>query len=138
MNENEWTTPDAFDDRTQRLIDALPTNATGDDEDDGTAGRLTVVLARRRPTITAHLQRVRDLLDAESRDSQWAMQLSAASADLCDQACIIRDFYDVGTGCGSTQIRADRRAAVEDWNAEALNWEKFSDRARCVADWRLF
>jgi hypothetical protein len=137
MNENEWTTPEAFDDRTQRLIDALPTNATGDD-DDGTAGRLTAVLARRKPTVAAHLQRVRALLDAESRDSQWAMQLSAASADLCDQACIIRDFYDIGTGCGSTQIRADRRAAVEDWNAEALNWERFSDRARCVADWRLF
>ena len=137
MNENEWTTPEGFDDRTERLISALPTGAIGGD-DDGTAGRLTTVLARRKPTIEAHLRRVRDLLAAKSWDSEWAMQLSAASADLCDQACLFRDFYEIGSGCGSTQVRADRRASADDWNDEATGWERFSDRARCVADWRLF
>lgn len=133
MNENQWSAPETIDDRTNRLLAAIPDNKFTGDENSAT-GRLLAVLARRKNAMHQELYRLRELLDNTESDARRDEAISQVAARLCSEACAFHDIYEIGAGIGAASVREERRRASDEWYEEAWSWSRFSERAGEVAE----
>jgi hypothetical protein len=133
MTTNEWSTPEQTDDRTQRLIDAMPDEPILGESDTPT-GRLTNVLAGRKQRVRLRYDRLHALLEADVRDARWTDQLTDTAGQLCAEAGTIRDIYHVGAGIGTKRARDERRRASNEWHEQTITWARLTDLARATTD----